>query len=487
MKLNKVMISGKYVDPLVEGGKGVNASNGFSSGAWAACGGVGTLSSTYAFNMNDDGHIKCAPLSSSSSWISEDRYGRFHELTERAIEGGISQINIASKIMSESLNPGALNINVLWECSGIPQILDGILSRVGHLVDGVVCGAGLPFDLAEITSRYNTYYNPIVSSALAFNILWRKSYHKFKDWLGSVVYECPWRAGGHNGISSRENPEKPERTYPRLLKLRQMMNSLGLADITLIIAGGVWSIADWIREEEADLSALSPVAFQFGTRPLLTRESPISEAWKQRLFEIKQGDVKLHRFSPTGYYSSAVNNTFLQELYARSERQVPYATEKSDEFSHKLDPSSDDEQMYIKTDDADRVDAWRAEGYTSHMITPDKTLIFVTREKKRSILRDQMACKGCLNACRFSNFSQYHGSTGRLADPRSFCIANTLDDMGRGGDIDNNLMFAGTAVYKFAQDPLYTNRYIPSTAELYARIIHECEEYDDQVSLVATS
>ena len=41
--LNPVVISGREVLPLVEGGKGISISNGESSGAWAASGGVGTL------------------------------------------------------------------------------------------------------------------------------------------------------------------------------------------------------------------------------------------------------------------------------------------------------------------------------------------------------------------------------------------------------------------------------------------------------------
>ena len=37
--LNPLMISGREVLPLVEGGKGISISNGESSGAWAASGG----------------------------------------------------------------------------------------------------------------------------------------------------------------------------------------------------------------------------------------------------------------------------------------------------------------------------------------------------------------------------------------------------------------------------------------------------------------
>ena len=42
--LNKLNISGAMVYPLIEGGKGINGTDGKSSGAWAKEGGVGTIS-----------------------------------------------------------------------------------------------------------------------------------------------------------------------------------------------------------------------------------------------------------------------------------------------------------------------------------------------------------------------------------------------------------------------------------------------------------
>ena len=91
------------------------------------------------------------------------------------------------------------------------------------------------------------------------------------------------------------------------------------------MAGGVWYLREW--EDWLDNPELGPIAFQFGTRPLLTQESPISDAWKQRLLTLEEGDVCLNRFSPTGFYSSAVSNPFLDELQERSERQVAYSIE----------------------------------------------------------------------------------------------------------------------------------------------------------------
>ncbi len=110
-----------------------------------------------------------------------------------------------------------------------------------------------------------------------------------------------------------------------MLALRKLMRDFGLDETPIIMAGGVWWLEEW--EDWIDNPELGPIAFQFGTRPLLTQESPIGEAWKQRLLTLKEGDVFLNRFSPTGFYSSAVNNGFIQELRERNERQVAYTTE----------------------------------------------------------------------------------------------------------------------------------------------------------------
>src|SRR6201990_326186 len=95
----------------------------------------------------------------------------------------------------------------------------------------------------------------------------------------------------------------------------------------MVRAGNVWFLRDW--NNWIDNPELGAIAFQFGTRPLLTQESPIPDDWKARLTHIEEGEVLLHRFSPTGFYSSAVRNPFLRNLEARSERQIPYSTEEA--------------------------------------------------------------------------------------------------------------------------------------------------------------
>jgi hypothetical protein len=259
---------------------------------------------------------------------------------------------------------------------------------------------------------------------------------------------------------------------PRVQALRDTMRGFGLDDTPIVMAGGVWHLNDWA--DWIDNPQLGPMVFQFGTRPLLTRESPIPESWKQRLLQLDEGDVLLHKFSPTGFYSSAVYNSFLEELVGRSERQVPFATSEDADngLTVELSFGGRGRTIFVKPDDAEKIARWTAAGYTEAMRTPDSTLIYVEPEKRREIKRDQADCMGCLSFCKFSNWSDKDdNTTGKLPDPRSFCIQKTLQDIAHEGDVDNELMFAGHNVYRFKQDPFYSNGFIPTVRQLVDRIV----------------
>jgi nitronate monooxygenase len=458
--LNPIMLSGKEVLPLIEGGKGISVSTGASSGAWAAAGGVGTFSGVNADSRDADNN----PI--EHVYKGRTRRERHEELVAYGIAGGVQQARDAH---DQANGEGRLHMNVLWEMGGCERIVEGVLDGAPGLIHGVTCGAGMPYRLAGIAAKHSVYYYPIVSSSRAFNALWRRSYSKVPEWLGGVVYEDPWLAGGHNGLSNVEDPEKPEDPYPRVAALRAVMNGYGLHKVPIVMAGGVWYLREW--EHWLDNPEIGAISFQFGTRPLLTRESPISEAWKQRLLTLKEGDVFLNKFSPTGFYSSAVRNDFLQEMIDRSHRQIAYTTEPIGEHTAEFRPSARGAIYYVTLADRVRAARWMDEGFDETLKTPDHTLIFVTKERSREIRRDQAECMGCLSACQFSDWSTGEtGSTGRKADPRSFCIQKTLMDIGHDGDIENNLMFAGHNAYRFGSDPFYSNGYVPTVRELIERI-----------------
>ncbi|MFZ5790268.1 MAG: NAD(P)H-dependent flavin oxidoreductase [Pseudomonadota bacterium] len=458
--LPPLVISGKEVLPLVEGGKGISVSNGESSGAWAAAGGVGTFSGVNADSYDEKGELI------PQVYRGRTRRERHEELVAYAIQGGIHQARIAHEM---SNGQGRIHMNVLWEMAASQRVLHGVLEGAKGLIHGVTCGAGMPYRIAEICAQYGLYYYPIVSSARAFRALWKRAYHRFPELLGGVVYEDPWLAGGHNGLSNLEDPTKPGAPHPRVVELRRVMTEFGLAATPIFMAGGVWCLReweDWIGDPE-----IGPIAFQFGTRPLLTKESPISDAWKKRLLTLDEGDVSLNRFSPTGFYSSAVINPFLEELRQRSERQVAYSTTTVGEHIWPFPVGARKRLVYLTAADKLRAVQWVEEGYTEAMRTPDSTLIFVTPAQENEIREDQINCMGCLSACRFSNWAENEqGTTGKKADPRSYCIQKTLQAISHSDDTENQLMFAGHNAFRFKSDPFYANGFIPTVRQLVERL-----------------
>jgi NAD(P)H-dependent flavin oxidoreductase YrpB (nitropropane dioxygenase family) len=458
--LNPLVISGREVVPLVEGGKGISVSNGESSGAWAATGGVGTFSGVNADSYDPGGALI------PQLYHGRTRRERHEELIAYAIAGGIQQARVAHE---RGNGEGRIHMNVLWEMAAAERVLHGVLEGAKGLIHGVTCGAGMPYKIAEISARYGVYYYPIVSSARAFRALWKRAYHRFCDWLGGVVYEDPWLAGGHNGLSNSEDPLNPEPPYPRVRELRDMMSDFGLPRTPIFMAGGLWYLREWT--DWIDNPELGPIAFQFGTRPLVTQESPISEVWKRKLLTLDEGDVYLNRFSPTGFFSSAVRNGFLNELQQRSARQVAYSIEPVGEHVAAFHVGARNRIVYLTPHDRESAEKWVAAGFTEALRTPDSTLIFVTPQKAFEIRSDQINCMGCLSACQFSNWAQSEtGSTGKKADPRSFCIQKTLQAIRHSDDVQQQLMFAGHNAYRFASDPFYANGYVPTVRELVERL-----------------
>jgi hypothetical protein len=104
--LKPIMYGGREVWPLVEGGKGVSATNHMSSGAWAAAGGIGTVSAVNADSYDPEGRIV------PQVYTALTRRERHEELVKYAIDGAVAQVEKAHALANGN---GAININVLWE------------------------------------------------------------------------------------------------------------------------------------------------------------------------------------------------------------------------------------------------------------------------------------------------------------------------------------------------------------------------------------
>lgn len=461
LKLKKIHLSGADVLPIIEGGKGVGVTNGVTAGNFAKNNAIGTFSGVNADFYDEDGVY--VPQTFDSKLTRKEKFER---LIKYAIKGAVAQARIAHDIAS---GKGRIHMNILWEAGGAKRVIEGVFEKTKGLIHGITCGAGLPYDLAEIATRYKVYYYPIVSSTRAFSILWKRAYSKLGKFLGGVVYEDPWVAGGHVGLSNKEDPLVAEEPYEKLTTLRKFMNSVGLNDAAIIMAGGVWELNSW--KKFIDNKEVGKIAFQFGTRPLLTQESPISMQWKQKLLNLNKENILLNRFSPTGLPSIAIKNKFLNTLIQRSQRQILYSRSINDKYSIPLSNKRGN-YIYISKNDTENVAKWQSAGFNIFLKTPDHTIVFVTQSEAMKIREDQKSCKGCLSHCIFSNWSDHlpGNTTGSHPDPRSFCIQNTLQDVIHNGDVENNLLFSGKSGYRFSQDPLYKNKHIPTIKELIDKI-----------------
>lgn len=139
-KLNPIMISGKEVFPLIEGGKGINGSDGRSSGAWAHENCVGTFSGVSPDYYDESGHVIF------EKYFKKDRRERHAEMVEQSIRGSVAQAQIAHEVSGGN---GRIHMNMLWELAGSEQILNGVLEKAKGLIHGVTCGAGLPYHWAN--------------------------------------------------------------------------------------------------------------------------------------------------------------------------------------------------------------------------------------------------------------------------------------------------------------------------------------------------
>ena len=92
--LKPILYGGREVWPLVEGGKGVSATNHMSSGAWAAAGGIGTVSAVNADSYDAEGKIV------PQVYRAATRRERHEELVRYAIDGAVEQVKRAYDLAS---------------------------------------------------------------------------------------------------------------------------------------------------------------------------------------------------------------------------------------------------------------------------------------------------------------------------------------------------------------------------------------------------
>jgi hypothetical protein len=130
-------------------------------------------------------------------------------------------------------------------------------------------------------------------------------------------------------------------------------------DVPIIMAGGVWYLREW--EHWIDNPELGQIAFQFGTRPLLTEESPIPQGLEGPACA---RSTRRHAAAPLLADGVLQLGGAQSRSCARSRRaatrQIPYSQVRAGEHTVQLDVGVRGKNFWVTPKDRDRAPGWSA-------------------------------------------------------------------------------------------------------------------------------
>ena len=255
--------------PLVQGGMGVGVSAHRLAGAVAREGCVGTISSVDLRRHHPD-------------LMRETGRSRDRQAIERANLTALErEIRAAREIAG---GHGVIAVNVM---RAVSQYADYVRQSCASGADAIVVGAGLPFDLPELTADYpDVALIPILSEARAIGLVLKKWQRKGRL-PDAIVIEHPRYAGGHLGAAKLEEVTDARFDFSAVLPAAQrLFDEMKIAPIPLIVAGGINS-----PEKVQELLALGASAVQVGTPFAVAAEGDAHPQFKRVLAEAKPEDI----------------------------------------------------------------------------------------------------------------------------------------------------------------------------------------------------
>ncbi len=260
--------------PIIQGGMGVRISGGSLAGHVAKCGGIGV--------------VAAAGIAMNSAHFTGNNYQQADAAALKA------ELKKAYEIAPD----GVIGVNVMVALSDYETLVKAAVEGGAKII---ICGAGLPLTLPELTSHApHVALVPIVSSIRAAQLIakkWEKGYNRLPD---AVIVEDPDTAGGHLG-EKLENIGRGE--YDQLSTVRAIKESFLSEygrEIPVIAAGGIWDRADML-----DALAQGADAVQLASRFVATVECDADENFKMAYVECRKEDIGLI-MSPAGLPGRAI-------------------------------------------------------------------------------------------------------------------------------------------------------------------------------------
>lgn len=260
--------------PLIQGGMGVRISGGSLAGHVAKAGGVGL--------------VAAAGIALNSDHYTGTNY------FQAELQAFQTELKKARAIAPD----GIIGVNVMVALSDYEALVKAAVDAGAQVV---VCGAGLPLSLPELTAHApDVALVPIASSLRAAQLIartWEKRYHRLPD---AVVVEDPDTAGGHLGEKLENIGTGDYDQYGTIRAIKQFFRDEYHTDIPVIAAGGIWDRADL---EHALAEGADGV--QMASRFVCTEECDADMAFKQAYLQCTKEDIGL-LMSPAGLPGRAI-------------------------------------------------------------------------------------------------------------------------------------------------------------------------------------
>jgi nitronate monooxygenase len=304
--LKPLMLAGRELLPIVQGGMGVGVSAHRLAGSVAALGAVGTISSVDLRRHHPDlmertkGHHDGHAGEASRAVIDDANL----EALER-------EIGAARRL---SQGRGLVAVNVMRAVSSYAASVKRALEAG---IDAVVVGAGLPLDLPDLAKDHpKAALIPILSDARGVALVFKKWERKQRV-PDAIVIEHPAYAGGHLGAAKVADVHDARFDFETVIPaVREFLRSAGVEDrVPIIPAGGIRRYEDIAR-----LQSLGAAAVQLGTPFVATEECDAHPVFKQVLAEAKDEDI-VEFTSVAGLPARAVKTPWLAN-YLRAEPRL---------------------------------------------------------------------------------------------------------------------------------------------------------------------
>ncbi len=309
--LRPLILKGRTLLPIVQGGMGVGVSAHRLAGTVAAQGGLGTISSIDLRHHHPDLLARTRGLRHSPEARATVDAANLEAL-DREI--------VAARELSQGR--GMLAVNIMRAVSEYAHYVEQSL-RSG--IDALVVGAGLPLDLPDLAQDHpGVALIPILSDARGIQLIVKK-WERKKRLPDAIVIEHPNYAGGHLGAARVDDLGNARFAFEQVIpETMAFFRSAGLeGQIPLIAAGGIRTHEDILR-----LQALGADGVQLGTPFAVTEECDAHPNFKKVLAEAKAEDLVTFT-SVAGLPARAVATPWLKNYLKFEDKLKSVARHKS--------------------------------------------------------------------------------------------------------------------------------------------------------------